>query len=369
MVLKRVKRNTPEPGWVQLFNGKDLTGWKVRNDEREKWQVVGKSLVGKGPYAFLMWGKELADFHCRLELKVVAPGQASVDFRHVPDLCAQATVDSGLLTRRAGALLLYSKPNSRTLVPSSKAPDGWFTMDIIALGKKITIKVDGVTTAERTVAEMPDRGTLQLTVIDDGATVHVRKIEIKELPPEEPGWVQLFNGKDLDGWKGKLDEYMVKQGELRALPVQNEARMLWTASSYENYELRLQCRAAPHQMGDARRPSANLLLHVNKADSPKDMSYCLGVNLSDGSVPMISVGGQDAVGEKDVLQNAKAPKAGTWQDVKVVCQDKKVTIYCNGEKIFSGSKCVPSKGHIGLWAEEREAFFRNIEIKELPATP
>src|SRR4029077_6924412 len=42
-------------------------------------------------------------------------------------------------------------------------------------------------------------------------------IEVWDLTPQEPGWVQLFNGKDLTGWKafGKVN---ANAGEFLLLP-------------------------------------------------------------------------------------------------------------------------------------------------------
>ena len=42
-----------EDGWVQLFNGDDLTGWKVHPDDKAKWKVVDGTLVGSGPSGHL----------------------------------------------------------------------------------------------------------------------------------------------------------------------------------------------------------------------------------------------------------------------------------------------------------------------------
>jgi hypothetical protein len=65
-------------------------------------------------------------------------------------------------------------------------------------------------------------------------------------------------------------------------------------------------------------------------------------------------------------QKTKGPIAGAWNELRVICQDKKVTIFYNGEERWSCSRCPVSEGQIGLWSLDGEAYFRNIEIKELP---
>jgi serine/threonine protein kinase len=181
-----------EPGWVQLFNGQDVPGTKTSEGHPDSWHVKDHVLVGTGE-AGRMLRKDLQDFHCRIEAKVVVPGMANVDFRTTwsPAMTSgQAVLESRIAKNRTGGLAFYSAPQEgRLLVGSPNPPassDGWFTMEIIAEGKKVTIKVNGATTAERTIPELPDRGALVLSVVDKGAVIHFRKIEIKELPGSSP---------------------------------------------------------------------------------------------------------------------------------------------------------------------------------------
>ena len=81
-------------------------------------------------------------------------------------------------------------------------PDNtWFTQEVIARGDHIQILVNG-----KKVVDFIDkdkaylRGRLALEHYPPQTRVEFRKVEIKELPPEEPGWTPLFNGNDLTGW-------------------------------------------------------------------------------------------------------------------------------------------------------------------------
>ena len=40
-----------DQGWVQLFNGKDLTGWKTHPADKAKWEVKDGILIGSGAHA------------------------------------------------------------------------------------------------------------------------------------------------------------------------------------------------------------------------------------------------------------------------------------------------------------------------------
>src|SRR5207244_3028726 len=76
-----------EPGWVQLFNGTDLTGLKVDGS----WKVEDHVLVSDMPESRVFPLKSFGDFHCRIELKVAAETVGALDFR------AQAGLGAGVV--------------------------------------------------------------------------------------------------------------------------------------------------------------------------------------------------------------------------------------------------------------------------------
>lgn len=88
-----------------------------------------------------------------------------------------------------------------TEAPTPKANE-WFDMEIIARGRTITVKINGQTSVDYLDTRGNQAaGHLALLCMDAKTVMKFRKIEIKELTPTVPGWVQLFNGKDLTGWK------------------------------------------------------------------------------------------------------------------------------------------------------------------------
>jgi hypothetical protein len=64
-------------GWVSLFNGKDLTGWKVVGPER--WTVEDGTILGEGingKDGFLKSEKTYKDFHASLRFKCETPNNS-----------------------------------------------------------------------------------------------------------------------------------------------------------------------------------------------------------------------------------------------------------------------------------------------------
>jgi hypothetical protein len=72
-----VAKAPPQSGWVSLFNGKDLTGWK--NNGEEKWVVEQGTILCESTankYGYLTTDKTYRDFHLRLKFKGEAAAAA-----------------------------------------------------------------------------------------------------------------------------------------------------------------------------------------------------------------------------------------------------------------------------------------------------
>src|ERR1700682_5755881 len=69
-------------GFVALFNGKDLTGWKSHPDSKAKWEVVDGCITASGPASHLFTERgDYADFICRYEAKINDGGNSGQYFR------------------------------------------------------------------------------------------------------------------------------------------------------------------------------------------------------------------------------------------------------------------------------------------------
>jgi WD40 repeat protein/tRNA A-37 threonylcarbamoyl transferase component Bud32 len=188
---------TTTADWVQLFNGKDLTGWKVPPTQPGNWRVENGLLIGSGPGPFSHLYTEqgdFADFHLRVEAKINQLGNSGVYFRASPQsitkfpregyeaqICIEREAGSSRQEwQKTGSLFGLVRFEQ---VPQDAGPDEWFTMEVIARGPRITIKVNGVTT----VNDYEDRrfrfhkGHLMLQQGSAETIVCFRKIEIKAL--------------------------------------------------------------------------------------------------------------------------------------------------------------------------------------------
>src|SRR5262249_21716240 len=77
------KKTAGKDGWVQLFNGKDLTGWKTHPKTPGEWSVQDGAIMGRGnnnSHLFSDRG-DYENFHFRIEAKISDKGNSGQFFR------------------------------------------------------------------------------------------------------------------------------------------------------------------------------------------------------------------------------------------------------------------------------------------------
>ena len=58
-------------GWIDLFNGRDLTGWRENRFAHDPhWEVKDGVLIGKGGQGYLASEKEFSDFELIAEIRI-----------------------------------------------------------------------------------------------------------------------------------------------------------------------------------------------------------------------------------------------------------------------------------------------------------
>ena len=187
-------------GFVPLFNGKDLEGWKV-NENPDTFKVEGGHIVVKGDrsHAFYVGPVEnhnFKNFHLKLEIMTKPMANSGVYFHTEyqdsgwPNKGFEAQVNQthGDPKKTGG---LYAVKD--VMDKSAAKDDEWYTYEIIVQGNKVTIKVNGETTTEW---EQPadwqppaghegkklGSGTFALQGHDPGSEIHYKSIAVKPLP-------------------------------------------------------------------------------------------------------------------------------------------------------------------------------------------
>jgi hypothetical protein len=192
-------------GFVALFNGKDLKGWKVLDGKMEVWKAEDGLLVVDGKNGgWLMTDKEYADFELRLEFKMPKQGNSGVAVRAPFEKGknpAYAGMEIQLLddawhkenykglkpTQLTGSIYDVVPPSKDALKPVGE----WNKMTIIAKGRQVTIELNGTKIVDANLDQYKDRakdhpgllrekGNLGLQSHD--GRVEFRNLFVKELP-------------------------------------------------------------------------------------------------------------------------------------------------------------------------------------------
>ena len=196
----------------------------------------------------------------------------------------------------------------------------------------------------------------------------------------EEGWVQLFNGKDLTGWKGKPNGWKVEDGVLAR---QKGGGYVWTEKSYGNFVLDLEVK-----MGErVGKKVCNSGIFI-RTDPRNAVHGGFEVQVFDSH-------GKKVPGKHDLgaVYDACAPKvnaarpAGEWNHFTITCNDNKIEVVLNDKPIIDmdldqwtearknpdGSKNkfrtalkdLPREGHIGFQDHGHDVWYRNVRLKEL----
>ncbi len=189
-----------------LFNGKDLTGWRVNEGGNLKVWGAEKGIlyVQGGGGGWLMTEKEYSNFELRLEFKLPKAGNSGVALRSAlkGNPHAEAGMEIQLLddpwyldeknykglkkTQLTGSIYGIVPPSKEALKPVGE----WNKMRILAVGSKITIELNGEKIVDANLLDHKDKekdhkGMLRpkghLGLQSHDGRVEFRNLYVKEL--------------------------------------------------------------------------------------------------------------------------------------------------------------------------------------------
>ena len=184
-----------EQGFQPLFNGKDLTGWKLRNPQgHASWTVlpggVLKNTVEKGTHGTdLVSEKKFWNFEVTYEFMTPDNSNSGFYLRGRHEIQILGDHASGQLKKGGnGAIYNFKAPDKFVTKPGGE----WQKAEVTMIGHKISVTLNGVKIHDNVECLEPTGGELDRNVNEPGpillqgdhGTVSFRNIKIKELPKE-----------------------------------------------------------------------------------------------------------------------------------------------------------------------------------------
>ena len=414
VISKYLNSMPQDEGFVQMFNGKDLTGWQglVENPVSratmkpvemakkqteankklaESWSVRDGCIWFNGSGDNLCSVKNYSDFEMLLDWKISKKGDSGIYLRGSPQIQIwdTARIDVGAQVG-SGGLYNNQKNESKPLKVADNPVGDWNSFRIIMTGEKVTVWLNGILVVDNVVLE--NYWNRSIPIFPSGAIeiqahgtdlifrdIYVREINEKDLnlTPEEKsdGFVSLFNGKNLNGWVGDTVAYGVEDGMIVTRPSKGAIGNIYTEKEFADFNVRFEFQLTP---------AANNGLGI-RAPLTGDAAYVgMELQILDNTAPVYAkLHPYQFHGSVYGVIPAKTEylkPTGEWNYEDVYVKGTKVKVTLNGTVIVDGDiagardngtpdhKEHPGlknkTGHIGFLGHGSLIKFRNVRIND-----
>jgi hypothetical protein len=411
-----------EKGWKELFNGKDLSGWKAiagkATFEVKDGVIEGTAVHGTGN-TFLVTEEMYSDFILEVDLKInhissnsgiMARGQFNPTAREGQGLVFGYQIEADP-TPRAWSGGIYDEARRGWFYPLDLNPAAktafkmgeWNTYRIEAIGNTLKTWVNGQEVAYF-VDDMDARGFIGLQVHsiqkkeDEGRKTYFRNVRIqtenlKPMPfkgdvfvvstvkneltdlEKKNGWKLLFNGKNSEGWRGArmttfpTSGWSVNDGILTIAKTDGSesqnAGDIVTTEKYSAFDLAFDFRITE---GANSGVKYFVTLSEGNTGSAIGLEYQILDDERHPDAKMGIDGNRTLASLYDLIKANKQPrfvrKPGEWNQGRVVVYpDNKVEHYINGVKVVEYQR--GSKEYRDLVAISKYKVWENFgEAKE-----
>lgn len=174
--------NTPPPGFIALFNGKDLTHWRQdEHDAKTHWTVKDGILHYDGKGNSLRTARDYGDVELYVDWKIGPKADSGIYLRGKPQVQIwDDPIGSGGLYNNK------THPSKPTAV-ADKPVGQWNTFHILIKGDKVTVDLNGKRVVDNVTMEsypkydapLPATGPIELQ--HHGNPLEFRNIYLKEL--------------------------------------------------------------------------------------------------------------------------------------------------------------------------------------------
>lgn len=416
---------TTEPGFVDIFNGRDLTGWSPVNTGLATWQVRDGMIVCSGkPTGLLRTEKQYENFILEFEWKhLQSPGNAglfvwsdaltakgqpfsrSVEVQVMVGAEGDWYTSDGDIFPIHGATMTPENPrgNGSRAFPTEKRmkPAGeWNHYRVTCIDGSISLAVNGKVVT-RGHSASPRKGYICLE--SEGTEIYFRNLRLKELLPsrENPitpeatatlaeGFVPLYNGLDFAGWKFGPEHQNHWRATDWTITFDGQGADLWTEKSYKDFVLIADWRwtGKPTDTvrpvilpdGSIKKDAQGNDVTVTIPDAGDSGIYLRGSSKSQVNMWCWPIGSGEVYGYRTDAAMSPAVRAGVtprevadapigqWNRFIITMKGDRLTVDLNGKIVIDNAQLpgVPEAGPIALQMHGNPIQFANLYIRELP---
>ncbi len=286
--------NQAREGYTNLFEGKDLAGWRGRQptyspyeeaklskeeqarkqeewnaDMAKHWRVDADKgeIVSDGHGVHLTTANDYGDMDLWVDwLMVSRNGDSGIYLRSVPQVQIWDPDNKGEVNNGAakGSGALWNdnadNPGKWPLVRADNPVGQWNTLHIRMIGTRVWVWLNEKQTVYGQILDnffdhtkpIRPRGPIELQT--HGSEIRFRNVYVREIKNEEAnaaldkvagadGFASIFNGKDLNGWGGPVSEYEVRDGAIVCKP--GKGGTIHTEEEYGDFEAKLEFKLPP----------------------------------------------------------------------------------------------------------------------------
>jgi hypothetical protein len=224
-------------GWIKLFDGQTMFGWKPNNDVN--WQITdGVVHADTGDPGLLLTTTEFADYELLCDFRLAKGGNSGIFLRSIFSAkdptkdCYELNMCDSHPAFPTGSLVGLVKPEK----PVS-GEEKWMTYHVVVQGNRIDVKLDGKPILSYTDTRPTARRRGFIGLQKNAGKAEYRNVYLRPLST-----TPLFNGKDLMGWRvvpGGKSRFTVADGTIH---VANGGGFLETESTWGDFILQAQIK-------------------------------------------------------------------------------------------------------------------------------
>ncbi|RKE43380.1 family 16 glycoside hydrolase [Sphingobacterium detergens] len=419
-VVRYISEMPVKEGYVSLFNGKDLSGWKglvadpikrgkmnaktlateqAKADEimRKGWSASNGEIVFSGKGDNLATIKQYGDFEMLVDWKLEnyggIEGDAGIYLRGTPQVQIWDIANTRVGAQvGSGGLYNNQKNESKPLKVADNATGEWNTFKIKMVDDRVTVWLNGQLVTDNIPLENYwDRNqsifpTEQIELQAHGSVVYYRDLFIKEFPRKQifkisdqekkDGFEVLFDGTNLDKWTENKAYIINDEGYIWVYPNAKFGGNLYTKEEYSDFIYRFDFKLTPGANngvgirapleGDAAYEAMEIQVLDNDADVYKDLKPYQYHGSIYGVV---------------TAKRGYLKPLGEWNSEEIYVKGNRVKVTLNGTVIVDADIAEASKngtldgkehpglkrtsGHLGFLGHGTEVFFKDIRVKKL----